>query len=130
MSQTRRVVMAVPDLFFATRIATTATHLGVPLEQTTANRLVAACRARPPDLVIVDLHGPGDPVGAIRALRGDPATRGVRVVGFHSHVDDSLRAAALAAGADAVLARSAFTRRLAALLGGDAPEGVTPPEAG
>ena len=114
----RRVVIVVPDLFFATRIVTAAAHLGVEIEQATPAGLLAACTASAPDLVIVDLHAPGDPVAAIRALRADPATRDMRIVGFHSHVDVGLRAAALEAGADQVLPRSAFTVRLAGLLGG------------
>jgi NADH:ubiquinone oxidoreductase subunit 6 (subunit J) len=39
-------------------------------------------------------------------------------VGFYPHVDRALREAALAAGVDQVLPRSAFTVRLAALLAG------------
>src|SRR5947207_2584046 len=96
----RRVVMVVPDLFFATRIATAAAHLGVVLDSASPAELADACRRVGPDLVIVDLHGGGDPLGAIRALRASDDLRGTRVVGFHSHVDAALREAALAAGAD------------------------------
>ncbi len=111
----RHVVMVVPDLFFATRIATAAAHLGIELESVAPAGLVETCRTRAPDLVIVDLHGGGDPLGAVLALRASEA-RGVRVVGFHSHVDAAIREAALEAGVDEVLPRSAFTVRLALLL--------------
>jgi DNA-binding NarL/FixJ family response regulator len=111
-------MIVVPDLFFTARILSAASALGVAVDRADSAGLVAACRNRPPELVIVDLHGAGDPLGAIRALRADPATTSMRVVGFHSHVDTALRAAALEAGADEVLARSAFTVRLADLLRG------------
>jgi DNA-binding NarL/FixJ family response regulator len=114
----RRVVIVVPDLFFVARILTAGKSLGVAIDRSSADTLVADCRRGPPDLVIVDLHGDGDPLAAIRALRADPLTRGVRVVGFHSHVDTAIRDAALAAGVDEVLPRSAFTVRLALLLRG------------
>jgi CheY-like chemotaxis protein len=114
----RRVLSVVPDLFFATRIATVAQSLGVELvagEPATAAARAAETR---PDLIVVDLHAAGDPVAAIRAIRADPATRALRIVGFHSHVNEAIRDAALAAGADLVLPRSQFTVRLAALLAG------------
>ena len=114
----RRVVMVVPDLFFAARIMTAAAHLGVEIEPATPATLVDTCRACAPDLVIVDLHATGDPVLAIRSLRAAADLGGLRIVGFHSHVDVALRVAALEAGADEVQARSAFTVRLAGLLSG------------
>ena len=114
----RRIVVVVPDLFFATRIATTAQALGVENAACPAGETLETCRRDPPDLVILDLHGPGDPAGLARALKSDPATRRVPIVGFYSHVDQETRRAAEAAGVDAVLPRSAFTARLAALLAG------------
>lgn len=115
----RRVVAVVPDLFFATRIAATAARLGVTLETPAPEQAPVAIRQRPPDLVILDLRAPGDPLALARALKADPATRSVPVVGFYPHVEGELREAALAAGVDQVLPRSAFTVRLAALLAGD-----------
>ena len=116
----RRVVAVVPDLFFATRIAGTAAQLGVALEQPDAAAALDSIRRAPPDLVILDLAATGDPLALAHALRADPATRAIPVVGFYPHVDNELRARALAAGLDQVLPRSAFTARLASLLSGDA----------
>jgi CheY-like chemotaxis protein len=115
----RRVIMVVPDLFFATRIAATAAQLGVALETPAAEDALAAIRLLPPDLVILDLRAAGDPFALVRALKADPATRSVPVIGFYPHVEGALRAAALAAGIDQVLPRSAFTARLSALLAGE-----------
>ena len=55
----------------------------------------------------------------VRALKAEPDLAAVRVVGFYSHVDAALREAALAAGVDAALPRSAFTTRLPGLLAGE-----------
>jgi CheY-like chemotaxis protein len=77
---------------------------------------LAAVRRELPDLVIVDLTSAGDPLALVRALKTTPETRPVPLVGFYPHVEGALREAALAAGADRVLPRSAFTARLAELL--------------
>lgn len=114
------MVAVVPDLFFATRIAAAAAQLGVALETPSAREALEAVRRAPADLVILDLSAGGEPATLARALKADPATRSVPIVGFYPHVDGELRRAALAAGVDQVLPRSAFTTRLAALLAGDA----------
>ena len=116
---TRRVMAVVTDLFFATRIAATAAQLGVTLEVPPPEGALDAVRRRPPDLLILDLLAAGDPMALTRALKADPATRSVTVVGFYPHVEQALREAALAAGVDLVLPRSAFTVRLPALLTGE-----------
>jgi len=115
----RRVVAVVPDLFFATRISATASQVGVSLEMPAVAAALEIIRNAPPALVVIDLHAPGDPLALVRALRADPATRGLRVIGFYSHVERALRALALEAGVDEALARSAFTARLPAILRGD-----------
>lgn len=66
-------------------------------------------------LVLVDLGlRAADAVAAIRALKARAPLP--RVVAFGSHVDGETLAAARAAGADRVLARSAFSAKLADLL--------------
>lgn len=115
----RRVVAVVPDLFFATRISATAEAVGVVLEMPAGSAALDVIRKAPPALVVIDLHAPGDPLALVRALRAAPDTRSLRVIGFYSHVEHALRAAALEAGVDEALPRSAFTTRLPALLRGD-----------
>jgi CheY-like chemotaxis protein len=114
----RRVVSLVADLFFAARIGAAAKALGVALEEPGPPRALEACRAKPTDLVIVDLHAAGDPLALVRSLKADERTRAIPIVGFFSHVDEELRRAALEAGVDRVMPRSAFTHRLPALLAG------------
>jgi CheY-like chemotaxis protein len=119
----RRVIAVVPDLFFAAKIAETAKAAGVALEQPAPSATLARCREALPALVILDL-GTTATLEVARALRGDPVTRAVPIVGFYSHVDVAMRDAARAAGVDDVLPRSAFVAKLAALLRGSPPEGA------
>ena len=120
---TRRVVLWVPNLFFATRIMAAARALGVETEAPPRARFVESCRARRPDLVVIDLAAPDNPLELVRALKSDASLAAIPVVGFYPHVEGALRQAALAAEVDQVLPRSAFTARLGEILAG---EGRTP----
>jgi len=113
-----RILVVVPDLFFRTRIESTAALVGANAGFATLEETLERCRAEPPDRLILDLHATGDVLGVVRALRANADTRAIEVVGFYSHVDQPMRTAALAAGVDRVMPRSAFTRQLAEILGG------------
>lgn len=101
-----RVVALVPDLMDRSKLARLGEVEVVHVRR--AEELVATAAAG--DLVVVDLSRPGV-LDALRA--GVPGT----VVGFASHVDTDLIAAARAAGCAEVLPRSAFFARLADRLG-------------
>lgn len=115
----RRVLVVAPDVFFLARIRATAEALGVSIEEATLENAAGACAAAPPDLIVLDLHASGDPMTLARALKSHPASQPVPIVGFYSHVDAATREAALSAGVDRVMPRSAFTAKLAELLRGD-----------
>ena len=117
---TRRVLVVVQDLFFLTRIQATAAQAGIAIENCALDALIARCVSEAPDRVVLDLHVAGDPLERARELKGDPATRGIPIVAFYSHVETELRRQALDAGIDHVLPRSAFTARLAEWLAGRA----------
>ncbi|HET7219885.1 MAG TPA: hypothetical protein VFJ02_17630 [Vicinamibacterales bacterium] len=83
----------------------------------TPQEIIDTVRSRTPSLVIFDLNSAVlDPIGTIAALKGDPALASVRTLGFVSHVDAARIQAARAAGADDVMARSAFAGNLAEIL--------------
>ncbi|MEJ2678703.1 MAG: response regulator [Gemmatimonadota bacterium] len=106
----------VADLVFAARVRGTA-PAGVEVRTASrADPLKAEAKASAPDLVLVDLSTAGDPVGFIRWVRSEVSLEGVQVVAFGAHVDGERLNAARAAGADMVLARSAFVARLPELL--------------
>ena len=109
----RRVLAVVPDLFFATKIAATAKMAGVELELVPPQRAAERMARAPAALVILDLQAQ-DAIALVSALK--LAAPKVPVVGFFSHVEVALRTSALAAGVDAVLPRSQFVVKLAALL--------------
>lgn len=99
-----RVVAYVPDLMDRSKL----TSVGDVRFVATPDELGDASAGA--DLVVVDLSRPGV-LEALGRLGG-----GVRTVGFGSHVDHGLLAAAGAAGCDEVLPRSRFFARLPELL--------------
>lgn len=112
------VLVAVDDLLFSSKIRATARQIGaeITFARSPAEILRIAREAQPP-LALFDLNSAvSDPVATIGALKADPSTAGVRVVAFVSHVQTSLIDAARAAGADEVLARSAFAANLPQIL--------------
>ena len=111
-----RVVALMDDLFFQMKLAETAKHLGVEVKVATTADALMPLLDSPPKLLIVDLNSRSQPIAAIERVRA--AKNGVRVVGFLSHVQTDLAAQARAAGCDEVMARSAFTQNLAAILAG------------
>lgn len=115
---TRRVLAVVPDLFFAAKIEAVARAAGADLAFAAPGAAVERCAAAPPDLLLLDLHAGPDVPALVRALKAHPATRSVPLLGFFSHVDVAVRDAALAAGIDRALPRSAFVARLPELLAG------------
>jgi CheY-like chemotaxis protein len=114
----RRVLIAVPDLFFVTRIRAVADRLAVAIEECPLESLAERCATGAPDLVILDLHAPGDVLAPVRALKADARGARIPIVGFYSHVEGETRRRAVEAGVDHVLPRSAFTARLPDLLAG------------
>jgi CheY-like chemotaxis protein len=124
MTAARRVLAVVPDLFFAAKIAAVAKAAGADVAFASAAAVPALCAAQAPDLVLLDLHAGPEVHALVRALKAGEATRGVPLVGFFSHVDLETRNAAVAAGIDRALPRSAFVARLPELLaGGGSPAG-------
>jgi PleD family two-component response regulator len=74
---------------------------------------LARIKEKQPSLAIFDLNSARlDPLRVIAQLKSDPETRGIKTLGFVSHVHADTIAAAREAGIDEVLARSAFADRL------------------
>ncbi len=111
------ILTCVPDIFFLAKIRETAKALGVTIVGNVVGRSPAAVAESQPQAVIVDLNSCGPPaLDWIRTLKSDPATHRIPILGFASHVQTELIAAARAAGCDTILARSAFTQQLPNLL--------------
>jgi CheY-like chemotaxis protein len=110
----RKVLAAVEDLLFRSKISETASSLGIAAAfPRNPKSLLEALRESPPDLLVLDLNSARfEPLTLLRDVRSDEATRGVTAVGFLSHVQKDLAVAALEAGCDRVVTRSAFTKDL------------------
>ncbi len=128
-SAERSVWALCPDLVFAARIRGTAGDVGVSvrvvraaaqllegLEELARADAVAAAPAAGGVLALIDLAAARDAEEAIRAVKERFPT--VTVVAFAPHVATDRIEAARSAGADRVLARSAFVARLPELLAG------------
>ncbi len=113
----QRVVAVIDDLFFTVKILDAAKRAGMTMESV-KSEIDAIDKARTaPALMIIDLNcGAIDPVRLITALKSDPETKPLNLIGFISHVQGELKVQAQQAGCDMVLARSAFSQNLPQLL--------------
>lgn len=120
------VVAVIDDLFFQAKVRTALHHLGLAVDVVPdGGRLHARLQGDgAPDLVIVDLTlRSGDAVALIRDLRAASRGRSVPVLAFGSHVAVEVQKQALQAGANQVVAKSAFARRLPQLVRQFVPAG-------
>ncbi len=121
---TRRVLAAVEDLLFKSKILETAKELDVEAQfPRSPKKLLDALGESPPELLILDLNSTRfGPLEILNKVKSNEATSQVPVVGFLSHVQKDLAVAAKEAGCDRIMARSAFTRDLPKVIAGDSPE--------
>lgn len=112
------ILAAVDDLLFSSKIRATAKQVGIDVQfARTPEAIMERARELRPALAIFDLNsGKTDPIATIAALKRDPTTSNVPVIGFVSHVQVAVIEAAQHAGADQVLPRSAFAARLPEIL--------------
>jgi hypothetical protein len=108
----KRVLVAVPDLFFGLPITNAVRAAGaepIPVRRPEdAFAALASDSPHLPDAVIVDLAAHIDPPDVIAAA----AAQNIPVFAFGSHLDTAAIMAARAAGADKVVANGALTATL------------------
>jgi PleD family two-component response regulator len=112
------VLCAVDDLLFSVKISTAAKGVGAPVFfERNPDMVLARVREKRPSLVIFDLNSAKmRPLEMIAAMKADAALRSVRTLGYVSHVQTDVIAAARSAGIDEVLARSAFSDHVGEIL--------------
>lgn len=112
------ILAIVDDLMFVSKIRTAAGQGGVSVSFARSSAAALdEMRKATPSLVIFDLNNPRtDPLGTVAAMKADPALAAIPTIGYVSHVQAELIEAARQAGVGEVLARSAFSERLPAIL--------------
>jgi len=112
------ILVAVDDFLFRSKIRTTGKQAGVELTfPRTPDEVIEQARMLKPSLAIFDLNSAKmEPIDTIARMKQDPELGSIRTLGFVSHVDAERIQAARVAGADEVLARSAFATQLADIL--------------
>jgi PleD family two-component response regulator len=112
------IIAVLDDLMFSSKIKTTARQLGVDVTfARSADAALSEMRKTPPSLVILDLNNARtNPLAIVAGMLDDPQLANIPTVGYASHVQTDVIDAARAAGVGEVLARSAFTTQLAAIL--------------
>ena len=111
------ILAVVEDLLFLAKIQETARLAGVEIEVADPRQIHGRLSDPGVRAAIFDLnHRSGFAIQVIQAVKSDGAVRHVRIVGFLSHIQGDLAAAARQAGCDLVLARSTFSQRLPQLL--------------
>jgi PleD family two-component response regulator len=113
----KKVVAVLNDLMFAVKIQEAAKRAGLePVFVKSLDQALAQARQKPA-LIILDLNDVAvEPLDVIVALKENEETRAIHLVGFVSHVQADLKKAALEKGCDLVIARSAFSQNLPAIL--------------
>jgi len=105
-------------MFFASKIRAVAEAAGTEISfPRSVDAVVSKARETKPGLIVVDLHNQRiDPIALARELKSHEDLRGIRLLGFFSHVQTELQRNAIAAGFDQVIPRSVFARDLAGIL--------------
>jgi PleD family two-component response regulator len=113
----QKILAVLDDLFFTVKINEAAKRAGVPVEFVkSAKDVLDQARAHPP-MIILDLNCASlDPLKLIVDLKSNAALKGIRLIGYVSHVQAELIQKAREAGCDMVLARSTFSKDLPRIL--------------
>ncbi|MCL4509870.1 MAG: response regulator [Bacteroidetes bacterium] len=111
-----RVTAIVNDLIFMTKIRNIAEYFGLTVgfvgTEDQIDLYLKDC-----ELILIDLENDFiDSLSLIEKLKANPATASIKLIAYLSHVNTPLRAQALAAGCDEVLARFEFNSNMRGIL--------------
>lgn len=117
LADSPHVLAVLDDLFFSVKISAAAQQLGLRTKTVQTEKDALAQAQQGPVLIFLDLNAHSvQPLSLIRALKADSTLKDIPLIGFVSHVQAELKLAAQEAGCDLVLARSAFSQDVAALM--------------
>lgn len=113
----KKILAVVDDLFFSVKISDAAKRTGLQVEFVKSEKDAVEKAKERPLLIIMDLNiNALSPLKLIAKLKGNSQLKGVSLIGFLSHVQGELKQKAQEAGADMVMARSAFSQNLQQIL--------------
>jgi CheY-like chemotaxis protein len=113
----KKVVAVLSDLMFTVKIQDAAKRAGLDVIFVKTMESALAQAQQNPAAFLVDLNDAGaKPLELIGTLKSNPETNGINLIGFVSHVQADLIHSAREKGCDTVMARSAFSQNLPALL--------------
>ena len=114
----KKILAVVDDLLFTVKISDAAKRAGLEAEFVKSEKDVMDKAAHEkPLLIILDLNNNSvQPLELITKLKGDGDLRHISLIGYLSHVQGELKQKAQEAGANIVMARSAFSQNLPQIL--------------
>jgi PleD family two-component response regulator len=113
----KKILAVLEDLFFTVKIHDVAKRAGLEVEFLKSEQDVLDKAKQKPLLILLDLNAHSiHPVNLISKLKDNPDTKPISIISYVSHVQGELKQKAHDAGADMVLARSAFSQNLPIIL--------------
>jgi PleD family two-component response regulator len=118
MHQKKKILAVVDDLMFTVKIADAAKRVGLDVEFLKSEHdVMDKATHEKPLLIIIDLNNNSvHPLNLIGKLKGDGDLKRISLIGYLSHVQGELKQQAQEAGANIVMARSAFSQNLQQIL--------------
>ena len=114
----KKILAVVDDLLFTVKISDAAKRVGLEVEFLKSERDVLDKAAHEkPLLIILDLnYNSVEPLKLISKLKAHGDLKKISLIGYLSHVQGELKQQAHEAGANIVMARSAFSQNLQQIL--------------
>ncbi|HVT93729.1 MAG TPA: hypothetical protein VHD76_12850 [Bryobacteraceae bacterium] len=117
-TQPHKILAVVDDLMFTVKINDAAKRNGFEaLFLKSEKDVLEKIKESSPPLIIFDLNSNSvEPLKLISKIKNSPDHKRISVIGYLSHVQGELKQQAQEAGADMVMARSAFSQNLLQIL--------------
>jgi len=114
----KKILAVVDDLLFTVKISDAAKRAGLEAEFVKSEKdVIDKATHEKPLLIILDLNNNSvQPLELITKLKSDGDLRHISLIGYLSHVQGELKQKAQEAGANIVMARSAFSQNLPQIL--------------
>jgi PleD family two-component response regulator len=114
----KKILAVVDDLLFTVKISDAAKRAGLEAEFVKSEKdVIDKATHEKPLLIILDLNNNSvQPLDLITKLKSDGDLRHISLIGYLSHVQGELKQKAQEAGANIVMARSAFSQNLPQIL--------------